>query len=58
MPSYFAVKSAENGNAKALVQEENLEYIATTRSKRELIEVVVPTAKKKSADGDVEWWEE
>ncbi len=47
MPSQWAKKDWE------IEQEDNLAYVAVTRAKRELIEVMVPFKRK---DG-VEWWE-
>lgn len=61
-PSPYAKKPEE------LQQEDNLQYVAVTRTKEELVEVDVPAKKKKKAgvgggwrdgDGDnTEWWEE
>jgi superfamily I DNA/RNA helicase len=58
MPSYFATKSAKNGNPRPLVQEQNLMYVAVTRAKRELVEVNVPPAVKQNGQkAEKEWWE-
>lgn len=58
MPSYFAVKSAKNGNPRPLVQEQNLMYVAVTRAKKELVEVNVPPAVGKNGQkAEKEWWE-
>lgn len=46
MPSPWAKKPEE------IQQEENLQYVASTRTKHELVEVVVPPKKKKETD----WW--
>jgi DNA helicase II / ATP-dependent DNA helicase PcrA len=52
MPSYWATKS---GDPEALQQEENLQYVAVTRTKEELVEVLVPVKKRGSEGPD--WWE-
>lgn len=48
MPSAYAKAAWEIG------QEENLQYVAVTRAKHELVEVDVPFKKK----DEMEWWEE
>jgi superfamily I DNA/RNA helicase len=58
MPSYFAVKSAKNGNPRPLAQEQNLMYVAVTRTKSELVEVNVPPAVNRNGQkAEKEWWE-
>jgi superfamily I DNA/RNA helicase len=48
MPSRYAEKEWE------LEQEDNLAYVAVTRAKRELVEVVVPVRER----GEAPWWED
>lgn len=61
MPSYYALKSKD---PETLEQEENLIYVAVTRAKGELVDVVVPARReKRKGDGgngekDPEWWEQ
>lgn len=52
-PSKWAVKEHE------LAQEHNLEYVAVTRTKRELVEVRVPmpNPKRGVGSGEMDWWE-
>jgi len=59
MPSYYAVRAAEAGHEEALKQEENLEYVAVTRAKEELVEMWVPDkkARKNGEEAEEEWWE-
>jgi DNA helicase II / ATP-dependent DNA helicase PcrA len=59
MPSYYAAKAAEAGHEEALKQEENLEYVAVTRTKDTLVEVIVPDSKprKNGEEQEEEWWE-
>ena len=37
--------------------EWNLQYVAVTRVKKELVEVVVPMPPKNSGEEPMEWWE-
>jgi ATP-dependent exoDNAse (exonuclease V) beta subunit len=50
MPSKYATQAHE------LEQEKNLMYVAVTRAKRELVEVMVPVPKDGKKE-QTDWWE-